>query len=341
MQVPDLDACPKRMVYGPCGGVRTDLSCEMAALPCPFVARGRVEVWPDPWTGRRPDIPLLEAARPIVLTDFTVSPFDVASVRSVAGAMQGSCDGVLVGEHQNRPDFPPALMAALVRDAGLPAWITLTCRDRNRVVLEQELGGLALAGAAGVLCVTGDGRARGVRPDVTQVFDIDSTQLIALAADAGLAVAAAEAPDAPPHQLRAGRLFQKQRAGAAFAVLNHVGSVGGVADFVARARSAGVTIPLVASVLVYTDEISASALRLPGLTMDPERVAAVLSANDPVEAGMLQAVAEARALCDIDGVVGVNLSGMASARGELFAAEVKADIGRQLIASRPDRGGAR
>lgn len=267
-----------------------------------------------------------------MLSDFTVSPFDVASVRSVAAAMQGTCDGVLVGEHQNRPDFPPALMAALVRDAGIPAWITLTCRDRNRIVLEQELGGLALAGAAGVLCVTGDGRARGVRPDVTQVFDIDSTQLIALAAHAGLAVAAAEAPEAPPRYLRPDRLFQKQRAGADFAILNHVGSVDRVSDFVARARAAGVTMPIVASVLVYTDEVSASVLQLPGLTMNPQQVAAVLGAGDPVEAGILQAVAEARALTGIDGVAGVNLSGMASARGELFAAKIKADIGREIIA---------
>ena len=335
MRVADSELCPKRMVYGPCGGVRADLTCEMATFRCPFTRKQGVEMWPGSRAGTRRDIPLLSRAleRPIVVSDFTVAPFDAASIRAVAAAMRGSCDGVLVGEHNNRPDYPPALMAALVRDAGIPAWITLTCRDRNRIVLEQELGGLALAGAAGVLCVTGDGRARGVRPDVTQVFDIDSTQLIALAATAGLAVAAAEAPDAPPEHLRPERLHQKQRAGAHFAILNHVGSTGRVADFVSRARSSGVTIPIVASVLVYTDEISASVLRLPGLTLDPGRVAAVVGASDPVEAGIQQAVDEARALIGIDGVVGVNLSGMASARGELFAAKVKADIGRRIGAS--------
>ena len=81
-------------------------------------------------------------------------------------------------------------------------WMTLTCRDRNRIVLEQELAGLAVAGADGVLCVTGDGRAQGVRPDVTQVFDLDGTRLAALAAVAGLTVAVPEAPDAPPRPLR-------------------------------------------------------------------------------------------------------------------------------------------
>lgn len=91
-------------------------------------------------------------------------------------------------------------------------WITLSCRDRNRVVLEQELAGLA-----------------------------------------------------------------------------HVGV-------------AGVTLPLIAGVAVYTDERSA-------------------------------AVAEARELLAVPGVVGVNLSGLASARGEVFAAEVKVAVGGHLLGS--------
>ncbi len=29
-----MAGCPKRMVFGPCGGVRADDRCEMAATPC-------------------------------------------------------------------------------------------------------------------------------------------------------------------------------------------------------------------------------------------------------------------------------------------------------------------
>src|SRR6185312_2603495 len=258
-------------------------------------------------------------SRPVVLTDLTVRPFDAANVRAVTGVLAGSCDALLVGEHQGRPDFPPALMAALVRDAGAAPWITLSCRDRNRVVLEQEVAGLAAVGVAGVLCVTGDGRAPGVRPEVTQVFDIDGTRLAALAAAAGLVVGVPEAPDAPPVALRPGRLREKQRAGARLAVLNHVGSPARLAAFAAAARAAGVRIPLVAGVAVYTDERSASVLqRFPGLHLDADRVAAVLRAPDPVAAGIAEAVAEARASLAVDGVVGVNLSGPASDRGVEF-----------------------
>ena len=51
--------------------------------------------------------------------------------------------------------------------------------------------------------------------------------------------------------------------------------------------------------------------RFPGLGLDPAAVAAVLAAPDPVAAGIAAAVREARALLAVDGVVGVNLSGLA------------------------------
>ena len=327
--------CPKRMQFGPCGGVRADLSCEMEPVPCPFAAGEPVAVlWSGPPGPEGARIGLLEAAsaRPVVLTDFTVTPFSASSIAAVSRLLAGSCDGVLVGEHHNRPDFPPTLMAGLIRDAGGSPWITLTCRDRNRVILEQELAGLAFADVAGVLAVTGDGRAQGVRPDVTQVFDIDSTRLAGLAAAAGLPVAVAESPDAPPLELRPQRLREKERAGARLCVLNHVGSPERLARFARRTRAAGARIPLIAGVAVYTDERSAAVLNLPGLHLDRDQVAAVLDAPDPVAAGIASAVAEARALLAVEGVVGVNLSGLASDRGELFAAGIKAAVGMEIMA---------
>ncbi|MBT0769688.1 methylenetetrahydrofolate reductase [Kineosporia sp. J2-2] len=327
MDVEEPLTCPKRMEYGPCGGVRADLSCEMVPRPCPFATSGGVVRWSGPAPSGAPAAP---PPKPLVLSDFTVRPYDVDSVAAVAAVLRGTCDGVLVGEHHNRPDLPPTLMTRLLGDAGLPGWITLTCRDRNRVVLEQELAGLAVAGAAGVLCVTGDGRAHGMRPGVTQVFDIDSTRLAALAADTGLRVAVAESPDAPPVALRPARLFEKQRAGAQVCLLNHVGSAERVDRFLRAARACGVTLPVIAGVAVYTDERSAQALSLPGLGLDRLAVQRVLASPDPVGAGVEAAVAEARALLAVDGVVGVNLSGLASGRGEVAGAEVKAVVGERV-----------
>ncbi|WP_114423909.1 methylenetetrahydrofolate reductase [Nocardioides houyundeii] len=327
--------CPKTMTYGPCGGVRDDASCELDTRPCPFAGPdATVVAWERPPSA--PTLPgssLLAAAGrgPVVLTDLTIPPFDPAGVAAVTRTLAGSCDALLVGEHQNRPDFPPTLMAALIAEAGGVAWVTLACRDRNRLVLEQELAGLAVAGVDGVLCVTGDVRAQGVRPDVTQVFDLDGTQLAALAREAGHAVAVPESPAALPRHLRPARLVEKQRAGAHLAVLNHVRSPEEVAAFVAASRALGLTIPVIAAVAVYSDERSARLLQnFPGLHLDDAQVTQVLGASDVRSAGIEAAVREARAMLAIDGVAGVNLSGLGSGAGAMAGAQVKAEVGNRI-----------
>jgi len=320
------------MVFGPCGGVRDDGRCELAEYPCVFLDAPLVR-WPDPPVA--PTTPSVLADRaatgPVVLTDLTVTPFDPVSVRRVVEVLAPVSDGLLVGEHANRPDFPPTMFAAEVIAAGGRVWTTLACRDRNRVVLEQELAGLAAVGADGVLCVTGDGRGASVRAGGTQVFDLDGVRLSALAAAMGLPVAVPESPQAPPVGLRPARVAEKQRAGAQLCVLNHGNSPARIAEFVAAARAAGATLPFVAGVAVYTDEQSARVLqRFPGLHLDGAVVERVLAGPDPRAAGIAAAVAEARALLAIPGVVGVNLSGSASGGGVEDGARVKADIAERL-----------
>jgi 5,10-methylenetetrahydrofolate reductase len=252
-------------------------------------------------------------------------------VSRIVAVLAPVSDGLLVGEHANRPDFPPTMFAAEVIAAGGRVWTTLACRDRNRVVLEQELAGLAAVGVDGVLCVTGDGRGASVRPGVTQVFDLDGVRLAALAAGMGLPVAVPESPEAPPVDVRPARVAQKQRAGAQLCVLNHVSSAARVADFVAAARQAGATLPFVAGVAVYTDEPSARVLqRFPGLHLDDAVVESVLAASDPRAAGIAVAVAEAQALLEVPGVVGVNLSGAGSGNDADDGAEIKAEVARQV-----------
>jgi methylenetetrahydrofolate reductase (NADPH) len=308
---------------GPCGGVRPDGQCEMQPGPCAFPTLVR-------WADADVDAVPLESV-PVVLTDLTTPPFDLSGLARVAAIVGPASDAVLVGEHHNRPDYPPAVVAGKLLSRGIRPWITLACRDRNRVVLEQELRGLKEVGVETVLCVTGDGRGPDVRPEVTQVFDLDGPRLAALATSVGLSAAVAETPTAPPVADRPLRIVEKQRTGAAVAVLNHVPTTIGVAEFVCAAQAAGLSIPIIAAVAVYTDPRSAAVLQsLPGLELDPGTVAEVLADADPVEAGIAAAVAEARALLAIDGVAGVNLSGLASDRGYDAAAEIKAEVARRI-----------
>jgi methylenetetrahydrofolate reductase (NADPH) len=315
--------CPKRMEFGPCGGVKVDGQCEMRPGPCMFTAT-------VPWSGPEVDAPPV-ASPPLVLADFSCAPFDAADAQRVAAVLGPACDAVLVGDHQNRPDFPPTLMGRLLLDSGAAPWISLSCRDRNRIALEQELRGLDFVGVRTVLCVTGDGRGYDVRPDVTQTFDLDGPRLVHLAASLGMVAAVPETPTAPPVDTRPARLVEKQRAGARIAVLNHVTSPQTVRQFMAAALSGGLTIPVLAAVAVFTDAVSAAVLQgLPGLELDDAVIRRVLDANDPIEAGIQAAVAEAQALLSIDGVVGVNLSGSASASGTQVGATIKAEVGTRI-----------
>jgi hypothetical protein len=117
------------------------------------------------------------------------------------------------------------------------------------------------------------------------------------------------------------------------AVLNHVPVPALVADFMHRARGDGLTIPVIAAVAVFTDPVSAAVLQgLPGLELDQQVVEEVLGAADPVEAGVAAAVDEALALLSVEGVDGVNLSGLASASGTRVGAEIKAEVGRRIKA---------
>lgn len=284
---------------------------------------------PVPWA----DVPAQSApvAAPLILTDFSCAPFDAGDVAATAATLASSCDAVLVGEHQNRPDFPPTLMSQLILDEGVTPWITLSCRDRNRIVLEQELRGLRFTGATTVFCVTGDGRGYDVRPDVTQTFDLDGPRLVSLAASLDMVAAVPETPTAPPTHARAARLVEKQRAGASLAVLNHVSSAPALSAFMDDARSAGLRMPVLAAVAVFTDVVSAAVLQgLPGLELDPAVVEGVVNAADPIEAGIEAAVTEARELLAINGIDGVNLSGLASASGTRRGAEIKAEVGARI-----------
>jgi 5,10-methylenetetrahydrofolate reductase len=328
-------ACPKHMVYGPCGGVGAAGTCEVdASQPCPFVEAPLVA-----WHGAVPDPrPAAEgrAERPLVVTDLHVRPRDMASLRTVAGTLAGTCDAVLVGDHGGRRnDFPPSFMAAVLMDLGLRAWVTLSCRDRNRVALAAECAALADLGVAGVHCVTGDWQGLAGDSGEAKVFDLDALRLVALAVEAGLTVSVAAAPAAPPTGLRPHRLAEKARAGATVCFVNHCGGTGAVGHFVAAGREAGADLAYLPCVPVISDPASAAGLaRLPGLVLDAGVVRHVSDAGHDPAVGVATAAQEAARMLDIPGVAGVNLSGSASSRSELESAEMMAALGRLVAEAR-------
>lgn len=331
--------CPKHMEYGPCGGVEFDGSCEVASHACVFL-----EVPTVRWRGSTPRVEPVSSAgrmrdrlrtRTIVVADFPAAALSATSIAECAAALAGSVDAVLAGDAgAARVQFPPAYRAQLIMAAGLEVWSGLNCRDRNRVALEGELAALAQLGVAGIHAVTGDHTLTGSRPDAAPVFDLDSTELAALAAAAGLLVSVAEAPATPPVSRRPARLLEKQHAGAELCFVNHCGGVEPVRAFVDAARALGVTLGFIPCIPIVVDRESAELLTtFTTLVLPPGYLEGILAAPDVRAAGIEAAVALGRGFLALEGVVGVNLSGGAGPGGELAFAEALAEIGSFLRSS--------
>ncbi|MCU1477586.1 MAG: hypothetical protein JWQ64_2279 [Subtercola sp.] len=367
--VDDGFSCPKRMEFGPCGGVEFDGSCEVSAHRCVFVDAETVR-----WGGSvraaavengtiargaetrravaiaRPggvgtahsaaeanavasDFAALLQARQIVVGDFPARALDVRSTEECASIMAGSVDAALSGDSgAHRVQFSPTYRAQLIQGAGLAALIGLNCRDRNRVAIEGELAGLAAVGVAGVHCVTGDHTLTGSRPDAVPVFDLDSTRVAALAADAGLLVSVGEAPATPPTARRAARLVEKQKAGATVAFVNHSGGAVPVARFIAEVRrlehEEGLAeLGFIACVPMVVDRGSAELLATFTTLVLPEGyLERILGARDVYAEGVAAAIELSEELLALGGVVGVNLSGGPAEGREAFFAEALARV---------------
>lgn len=317
------------MVYGPCGGVRPDSGCEIdAARPCPFVT-APLRRWPGAAVAGPPGtLAGPGPGRPWVITDLHVTPRHLGALGDVAGRLRGSCDAVLVGDHGGaRNDFAPSFMAATLIRLGITPWVTLSCRDRNRVALGAELAALAELGVAGVHCVTGDWEGVAGSGGETKVFDLDCLRLVEAARNAGLTVSVAATPAAPPPRMRPARLAEKVRAGAQLCFVNHCGGPQPVARFVAAAREAGARIPFVPCLAVAADTSALARLaRLPGTELDEGAAGDATGVDDAVGRAVRAAVDMLR----IEGVEGVNLSGSASSVSDQASAAIMAAVGARV-----------
>ena len=71
----------------------------------------------------------------------------------------------------------------LMKDEGVEVIMTVACRDRNRLALQSDLLGAAALGVNAILCVTGDHTMLGDHKEAKPVFDVDSIQLLQIAAN--------------------------------------------------------------------------------------------------------------------------------------------------------------
>ena len=327
------------MIYGPCGGVAPDGRCEVADHSCVFLGRP-LPRWPaghgsGSWPTRTAGAAAMAdrlTNGTVVIVDFPARALDVDSLVACASVLIGNVDAVLVGDSTNaRVQFPPAHRAHLIQQVGLPVWIGLNCRDRNRVALEGEIAALAATSVAGVHCVTGDHTDTGHRPDAAPVFDLDSTRLAALARSQGHLVSVAESPATPPIEARPHRLTEKVKAGADVCFVNHCGGAEVVDDFISAIDAAQRPSAFIPCVPIVVDRGSAELLQsFPSLVLPDGYLDRILQATDTYSAGIRAAIELSREMLSVPSVRGVNLSGGPQQGGEMHFAAALAEIGGAL-----------
>ena len=193
-----------------------------------------------------------------------------------------------------------------------------TCRDRNRLALQSDLLAAATLGLENVLIVTGDDPRGGDHPQAKGVFDLDSTQLIEIAAGmnegrdmlgremaggTGFYVGAAAFPEAEPFDIQSMRAIRKIEAGARFFQTQAIMDIERFAEAVEAWRPYGVKV--IAGILLLKSPrvIDFINNRLAGLMVPEDIAARIRSASDPFEESVRLATEQVRAVRDIaDGV---------------------------------------
>ena len=94
--------------------------------------------------------------------------------------LKDKVDAMNVTDHQSSVMRFPSLGGALmVKEMGGEPILQMTCRDRNRMALQADLLFAASRGISNVLCLTGDSIILGDHKEAKDVFDLDSSQLLA------------------------------------------------------------------------------------------------------------------------------------------------------------------
>lgn len=172
--------------------------------------------------------------------------------------LKDKVDALNVTDHQSSVmRFPSIGGALIVKELGGEPILQMTCRDRNRLALQAELLFAYSRGIRNVLCLTGDSAVVGDHKDAKEVFDLDSSQLLAgirtlesgkdlggndLDGAVRFCAGAIVTPEANPLEPQLIKFEKKIRAGAEFIQTQAIYDLNNFKRFMDYARPFGVKI---------------------------------------------------------------------------------------------------
>src|SRR5688572_1641342 len=209
--------------------------------------------------------------------------------------------------------------------AGIEPIFQMTCRDRNRLALQGDLIGASALGIHNILVLAGDDPKLGDQPEAKAVFDLNSRDLLAMAArmraehklptgvdikgKLHLVLGAADVPVDPPADWSPKGLLAKAEAGADFVQTQFCMDAGVVRRYAARLRELGFKLPILIGVAPIPSAKSARWMRekLFGTLIPDSTVERLEKAADPKEEGAKVCIELLQELAEIPGIAGAHV----------------------------------
>jgi methylenetetrahydrofolate reductase (NADPH) len=242
--------------------------------------------------------------------------------------LRGLADAVNVTDGAGARAHMSSIAAAyILQENGIEPIMQFTCRDRNRIALQNDLLGAAAIGLRNLLVLRGDDPKQGDQPEAKPVFDLDSRTLLEtavairdrgelphgrkVAGKAQFFLGAAEAPIDPPADWQPKGLQGKIQSGAQFAQTQFCMDVGVVRRYTQRLADAGISedFYLLIGVAPLRSAKSARWMKnnLFGTIIPDDMIERMEKATDPMQEGRKICVELLQQFAEIPGVAGVHL----------------------------------
>jgi methylenetetrahydrofolate reductase (NADPH) len=253
---------------------------------------------------------------------------DLTEFAARAAPLAGIATAVNVTDGAGAKTHVASLVAAhALAQRGIEPILQVTCRDRNRLALQADLLGAVALGLRNVLVLRGDEPRVGDQPDARPVFDLGTTQVLAMARDmrerhrlpsgteikgaVDLVLGAAETVVDPAPDWRPTGLVAKIEAGADFIQTQFCMDPAVARRYAGRLAELGLggRVPILVGVAPIPSARSARWMRerLFG-TVIPEAIVERLErAADPKAEGKAICIEVIRALAAIPGIAGVHV----------------------------------
>ncbi len=231
-------------------------------------------------------------------------------------------DAILLTDNQDgKLHLSPMAAASLVMANGVDSIVQLTCRNRNRIALLGELLGAAAIGVTSLVLVRGNRVPHGFNPRPKAVFDVNASELIAMASKIKADERLPALPDffvgsiVTPHHPPAGwvpeKLIQKADAGAQFAQTHLCMDLDLLGDYMKHLVAAGLPrrLGIIAKVAAISSAADARWLRdsLPNNQIPEKLVRRLEQAHDAEQEGVKICAEQLQQLVDIPGILGAHI----------------------------------